>query len=231
MNIVEYSKELKKQTDSIFEESLQNSTHLINAYELISNLGLWLKNLESKYDCLMIRNAIEEIEISLHQLNQGLYRGSFVSLRLALEMITGFVYFSAHNIEYLEWLNAEKDLKWSEISCKDNGVFSPRFFNAYFKELSNIQNESFTILKTTYRELSEMVHGNFFTWNNSKPELTFEISKINLFNKHIKNIIEITSIILSLRFLKEINPSEFDTLIPEEIQTINEIRVYIGGPK
>ncbi|MEN4759834.1 hypothetical protein ABEG63_05795 [Chryseobacterium sp. C39-AII1] len=230
MNIKEYTIELKKQTDTIFEESIKKENHLANTYELINNLDLWVKALENKYDCLMIRNSIEEIEISLHQINQGLYRGSFVSLRLALEMITGFVYFSSHNIEFVEWLNGDRDLKWAEISCKENGILSSRFFSAYYKELQSIQEESFSILKNLYRELSEMVHGNYLTWNNSKPELKLDLSKIDLFDNYISNFKKISSRILSLRFLKEIDKNNIEDLMFEETLTINEIRKYIGGP-
>lgn len=230
MNIQEYIKELKKQTEDIFDISVQEQDHLTNAYELITNLGFWSKALNEKYSCLMLRNAVEEIEISLLQINQGLYRGSFVSLRLALEMLTGFVYFSSHNIEYKEWLNGDKDLKWSEISCKDNGVFSIRFFNAYFKECLSEQDFSFGLLKTFYRELSEMVHGNFTTWNENKAELKYDSAKIKIFNNYINNFKKISSMLLCVRFLKEIEMQNIEDLIFDDISTVEEIRKYIGGP-
>ena len=230
MNINQYSIELKKQTDLIFEKSLEDNKHLTNAYELISNLGDWIKSISNKYDCLMLRNCIEELEISLHQINQGLYRGSFVSLRLALEMFCGFIYFSAHNIDYIEWLHGDRDLKWAEISCKENGILSSRFFNAYFKELDIIKDESFSTLKNLYRDLSEMVHGNYLTWNYTKPELIYDNKKIELFINHINKFKNISSRMLFIRFSKEINKEELESLLFEETLTINEIRTYIGGP-
>jgi hypothetical protein len=180
----------------------------------------------------MLINSIEELDISCLQMMQGLYRGAFSSLRLSLEMLTGSVYFSAHNIEYKEWEKGSKDLIWATISCKENGVLSKRFAEAYFPELKDEIGDFSNRVKSLYRSLSEMVHGNYSTWNYDKPSLSFNSDINNIYNKYAKEYNELSNYILSLRFINTLTVDEISELEPhllDSLEHVTQIRIKIGG--
>lgn len=229
MNNSEYIQALKLQTDQIFIKSLENISHMNVTYTLIDNLNKWYENLKPKYECCMLRNSIEEIEISLLNASLGLYRSSYISLRLALEMFSGFLYFSTHDIEYKEWLQGEKDLIWSEINNYEKGITSKRFFKAYFHELESSQENYLEILKNLYRNLSENVHGNPDTWNLDKPELKYNSEKIKSYQNYIKDFYKVSAHLLCVRFLKETSENSRYDLITDENLEDDNIRKLLGG--
>jgi hypothetical protein len=134
---IDYYKQLNLAASEVFDLSTKDNTFIGAVQDLKTNLHYW-ETAISPYtqSSIMLRHSLEELDISCFQILQGLYRGAFTSLRLALEMLCGAVYFSAHNIEYIEWQNGSQDIIWSKLICPDNGILSKRFSNAYFPELS-----------------------------------------------------------------------------------------------
>ena len=232
MNVNQYYIALKDETSKIFLESLNNNIAQNTAHDLIANLQTWYLIIEKEDSAIMLTNAIEELDISCLQMMQGLYRGSFSSLRLSLEMLIGSIYFSAYNLEYIEWKKGSKDLIWATISCKENGVLSNRFAEAYFPELKNNISEFLTNTKTLYRELSEMVHGNNSTWDYNDPSLSFNEEINKKYIECLKVYNEISNFTLSIRYLDNLdenNISKLETHLLDSLQHITEIRTKIGG--
>jgi hypothetical protein len=232
MNVNQYYSALKVETEKIFLESSNENTAQNTAHDLITNLQVWYTILNKEDSSTMLINSIEELDISCLQMMQGLYRGAFSSLRLSLEMLTGSVYFSAHNIEYKEWEKGSKDLIWATISCKENGVLSKRFAEAYFPELKDEIGDFSNRVKSLYRSLSEMVHGNYSTWNYDKPSLSFNSDINNIYNKYAKEYNELSNYILSLRFINTLTVDEISELEPhllDSLEHVTQIRIKIGG--
>lgn len=232
MNVNQYYNALKEETSKIFSESLNENTTQNNTHNLVANLHTWYTIVKKEDSSIMLINAIEELDISCLQMMQGLYRGAFASLRLSLEMLIGSVYFSAHNIEYKEWEKGSKDLVWGVISCNENGVLSKRFLEAYFPELKSHCNDFLIKTKLLYRSLSEMVHGNYRTWNYNKPSLLFSKEMNKKYNDNIKVYNELSNYILSVRFLNIITTddiSELESDLSDSIGYITAIREKLGG--
>ena len=232
MNVNDYYKALKDETGKIFSSSLEKSNAQNITHDLISNLQVWYNILKNEDSSSMLLNSIEELDISCLQIMQGLHRGAFSSLRLSLEMLVGSIYFSAHNIEFKEWEKGSKDLIWASISCSENGILSTRFSEAYFPELKEHNAKNLTRVKLLYRSLSEMVHGNFSTWNYSTPSLSYNKEINDNYSRYIGDFSELSNYILSVRFLNFISTdalSELEPYLIEELQHISEIRTKIGG--
>jgi hypothetical protein len=232
MTVNDYYKKLNSETTRIFDESLKENNIQSNTHDLISNLQIWYNLLKNNESSIMLLNAIEELDISCLQMMQGLYRGSFASIRLSLEMLCGSVYFSAHNIEYKEWSNGNRDLMWSYLFCPENGILSKRFTDAYYPELKDISAEFHERIKKLYRELSEMVHGNNKTWDYENPSLTHNVSLRSNYKLCIESYTVISNYILCLRFLKNLSSEDISKIEPHIIDCLGyneEIRTKIGG--
>lgn len=231
MDVVEYIEKLKEETDKVFKLTVENKhIYMQTAGELISSLSEWYKELKVVPNSIMLKNAIEEIEVSILNVSLGLYRSGYISLRLALEMLAGFVYFSTNNLAYREWLLGSRDLVWSELSCSDNGVLSQRFINAYFCDMQSLQNSLIDKMKSLYRKLSENVHGNSHTWELNKTKLNYSINEKDTYNKYLCDFKEIVGYLLCVRFLKSIDDDKRDLFISDDMRHEESIRKVIGAP-
>lgn len=234
MTINEYYKKLNAEINRIFEESMKSNNIQGNTHDLINNLQTWYQLLKAKDASNMLLNAIEEIDISCLQMLQGIYRGAFASLRLSLKMFCGFIYFSSHNIDYVDWTKGNKDLQWSYLLDNENGILSVRFSKAYFEDLNKYVSNYQDRTRTLYRGLSEMVHGNYETWDYNNPTVLFNNVLRNKYFEYIETYYQICNFILSLRFLKSFSPNEIqeiETHIIDSVSHIEAIRILIGGPK
>lgn len=228
----DYYVKLSKEIEAVFNESLNKDSLSADVHDLIINLSDWQKAISSYASSQLINNSIEQIDKSCLLCLQGLYRQSFKSLRLSLEMISASIYFSAYNLEYNEWLNGGYDIKWAVVTDPDNGILSNRFSNAYFPECKELTSSYLTQLKILYRKLSEMVHGNHQTWGlGTKIIYNSELS--GNYKNTIKEISNISNFMLCLRFLNEIKERDDDSLDTHLIHNLNhveQIRTKIGGP-
>lgn len=234
MNIQDYYKQLNKQTQSVFKSSIENTDILGLVHDLVINIDDWIKAIGSNSSKELLNNAIEQIDISCLLVLNGLYRASYTSLRLSLEMITSLVYFSAHDIEYRKWKQGGYDIKWSTISDPENGILSHRFINIYFPNSELKHQKYLEKLKYIYRKLSEMVHGNFHTWKYQKQALEKDKDHLKLYTETIKEITTITNYVLSIRFLEELTHEKIsfvDTHIEDSLGHEDILRTKIGGPK
>jgi hypothetical protein len=233
MNPSEYYKKLNQQCEAVFDESLDKDGLPGDVHDLILNLSDWNSAISQYPSAHLINNAIEQIDMSCLLCLKGLHRQSFKSLRLAIEMICSSIYFSAYNLEYKEWLIGGYDIKWSVLTDKENGILSDRFCNAYFPECSKIVSPNWIQLKTIYRELSEMVHGNNQTWDIESNEIKYNDSLSKKYKDTIKKITIMINLMFCIRFLCELKDSENDSLdshINDNLNHIEQIRIKIGGP-
>jgi hypothetical protein len=229
----EYYKTISNATQVVFEQSVTHCDFLGEIYDYSASLQDWLIVLPLSQENHMIEHSIEQIEFSCLFLMSGMYRQSFSSLRLALELICGAIYFSAHKLEYIEWRRGAGDLNWRTVSDEKNGVFSKRFGDAFFPDLSiSHTNTQHTIAAFIYRELSEFVHGNYSTWSREHPSLSINQVLIEKYKCIFLKIARISHFLLSMRYLKEIqkeNLYKIETHVMHELQYISEIRLIFGG--
>lgn len=232
MKAQEYYRAINVATHTTFENSVSHCNFLGKIHDYSASIQEWMEVIPSNQEKHMINHSLEQIEFSCLSLLSGLYRQSFTSLRLALELLFGSIYFSAHQIEYIEWKKGSRDLSWTTINDDDNGVLSKRFSNAFFPELSIYIDAQRNIAKEVYRGLSEFVHGNYATWNKEKPNLLIDENLIEEYRKKFYALNSISHFLLTMRYLKEVNPEDLHKIeahVMDELQYIDDIRRIFGG--
>jgi len=232
LNAQEYYRTISEATHTIFEKSVTHCDFLGKVADYSASVQDWMDVISPNQEKHMIDHSLEQIEFSCLSLLSGMYRQSFSSLRLALELLFGAIYFSAYKLEYIEWRNGSGDLNWQTMNDKDNGVLSKRFSDAFFPELSIYVETQRNMTKSVYRELSEFVHGNYSTWNREKPSLAINEDLIEKYKCKFESISLISHFLLSMRYLKEVQIEDLHKIEPhvmDELQNIAEIRLIFGG--
>lgn len=232
MNAQEYYRAINEASHTIFEKSVSHCSFLGKVADYSTSIQDWMNVIPSNQEKHLIDHSLEQIEFSCLSLLSGMYRQSFSSLRLALELIFGAIYFSAYKLEYIEWKNGSGDLNWHTINDKDNGVLSKRFASAFFPELSAYVGDQHNNAKSVYRELSEFVHGNYSTWNRESPSLSINENLIEKYRHKFEAVSLISHFVLCMRYLKEVRSEDLyriETHVMDELQHISDIRIIFGG--
>lgn len=233
MKIEDYLNRLNNEAQSIFQETLNFTEELGKSHHRSSCIYEFSQNVNDSSEKEILKTVSAQLESATLSACNGMYRQAFVSLRLALEMGLAAAYFSAHKLELHEWLDGRNDIKWSALIDNDNGVISSRFSKAFFDEFSQDVTTYRNKAKITYRKLSEFVHGNYETWENTEIELSFNKDRLKEYFDRSNEVSDILLFVLCCRYLKTFSESTIETLefIPEEMKHIEYVRVYFGGPK
>jgi hypothetical protein len=246
MDLRQYYQSLISTSGATLNESLEKMNELAKVHAFADDLLTWHTVVHTRVGATVIKYAAGEIQLSALSLVYGLYRQAFISLRLSLELSLSAVFFSTNELEFREWEQGKRDIYWNQLidikpdvnnsdtnkSNTNNGIFSKRYSKAFFPELENIVTEYNNLAKDTYRNLSEFVHGNAYTWEMNTSSISFDEV---LFDRWMNNFIKVSRIIsfgLSLRFLKGLDTHEVNLLeahLKEYLGTISAIREVIGG--
>lgn len=226
MDIEEYYTKLNEESQDVFRQSINDKIKIGKLHHLSSCIYDFSKYITDKKEKGILENVSAQLDISNYNALTGLYRQAFSSMRLALEMGLACIYFSSVKIELHEWVRGQIDIKWSKLIDAENGVLSARFVKAFFEEtISDLENFRETA-GSTYRALSEYVHGNSETWTSDGIKIGKNSS---LFESHCiyhEKVCHTILISLVFRYFREISFDERQSLefILEEFGHISEIR-------
>ncbi|MEP0915380.1 hypothetical protein NC981_00995 [Leptolyngbya sp. DQ-M1] len=236
MDLRQYYQNLISSSEATLNESLQKLDELAKVHAFTEDLLIWHEVVHTRVGATVVRYAAGEIQLSALSLAYGLYRQAFTSLRLSLELSLSAIFFSTNELEFREWEQGKRDIYWNQLvdvnPDTNNGIFSKRYAKAFFPELEDSVAEYNKLARNTYRDLSEFVHGNAYTWEMSTSSIGFDDA---LFHRWITNFGGVSRIIsfgLTLRFLKSLERGEISSLkahLQEYLGTIPAIREVIGG--
>lgn len=233
MNIQQYLNNLKDESHEIFTNSLNFQNELGKVHHLSSCIYEFSDHINDQSEKNILITVSSQLEAATLNATMGMYRQAFASLRLALEMGLSSVHFSVHKLDLIEWLDGRTDIKWSKLIHENKGIFSSRFTNAFFKELSSVTKEYRRKAISTYRNLSEFVHGNNETWIKSGLQLNFNENLLKAYFQTFSDTAEIILFVLTCRYAKSLSQESLESLqcIHEEFAYISHIREIFGGPK
>lgn len=174
----------------------------------------------------MLKLALIEYQHALHADAFAQYRQANMSLRLFLELALGAVQFSAHEIDARLWLSGGKDNRWGEIVSEDTGVFSKRFCCAFFEELGEHIDQYRTMAKSLYRECSEYVHGNSYSYERINGGIKVNLDALDEWLDRTDTARLIVKFCLALRFIAHANKdikSEVEDVLLEDFSHLSAI--------
>jgi len=236
MDLNQYYKDIFESSSITMMESLKRDNELAKIHCFVEDLLTWYDVLKtSRGEVVILQYAANELQFFALSLVSGLYRQSFTSLRLALELSLSAIFFSTNELDFREWEKGQRDIYWNQLidaDDTDRGIFSKRWARGFFPELEDRVKSYNRLTKDTYRNLSEFVHGNAFTWEVNKANIRFNEQLFNHGMDNFSNLSKIISFALCLRFLKSINSSSIHRLqahLLEFLGHIEEVRKIVEG--
>lgn len=236
MNLHQYYEDIFESSNITMKESLKRDNELAKIHSFVEDLLTWYDVLKTRGEAVILKYAASELQLSALSLVSGLYRQSFTSLRLTLELSLSAIYFSANELDFREWEIGTRDIYWNQlVNTDDNdfGIFSQRWASGFFPELTGHVKTYNTLARETYRSLSEFVHGNAYTLEVNKAKIVFEEKLFNQWLNNFSNYSKIISFALCLRFMKHLDSSSINRLeahLLDFLGHITEVRKFIGGP-
>lgn len=230
MDIQEYFAKLNSDSQAVFEQSSTEKERLGTLHHLSSCIYEFSSFVPDAQEKELLEIVGAQLESANFNLTLGLYRQAFSSLRLGLEMGLAAVYFSAHKIDLHEWLDGRLDIKWSKLIDKENGVLSKRFAKAFFSDLVDEVDPYLTKATETYRKLSEYVHGNNETWEESGIKLRYNNELFRRYCEYYQAVSEVVLFAAVCRYARLLDESARESLqfVPEQFSHISQIRGLFG---
>ncbi|MHC3994608.1 hypothetical protein ACXWTF_07235 [Thiomicrolovo sp. ZZH C-3] len=230
MDIQEYFNRLNSESQTIFIQTISEKEKLGTLHHLSSCVYEYAECLLDPQEKEILVTVSAQLESANLNVVLGLYRQAFSSLRLAFEMGLAAMYFSVNKLELHEWLDGRTDIKWSSLVDEDNGVLSKRFTQAFFSECSEHSIVYRRKAISVYRKLSEYVHGNNETWQNSGLELGYNATLFELYCDYFTSVAKVILFTAVCRYAKQFDESTRESLqfVPEELNEVEPIRKLFG---
>lgn len=229
MDVITYLRGLRAETQLIFDSSLEHQADLGSVHHLASCIYEFSDCLVDATEKNILVAVSTQLESATLSAVMGMYRQSFGSLRLGLEMGLGVIYFSVYRLELREWLEGRADLKWNVLIDENNGVLSSRFAKAFFEELSLDCNNYRIRAAGIYRKLSEYVHGNYDTWSENGMAISYDSTLLKQYFSMFSEVANVVLFALVCRYYKSLTLETLDSLgfIAEEFMHIQAIQDQI----
>lgn len=226
MDIKNYFEKINSDSQKIFLKTIENKSKIGSLHHASANIYEFCDIFADPDEKKILEIVCAQLDSATYTLTIGLYRQAFASLRLAFEMALAAIHFSTNKLELIEWINNKQDIKWSKLIDEDNGVLSKRFARAFFDKLENHIEDYRKTAITTYRYLSEYVHGNNDTWENSGIKLTFNENIIQKYIEYFKNSTDVILFLLICRYSSSINSNNRESIqfTAENFNHIHPIR-------
>ena len=230
MDIKEYFSRLNYESQEVFNQAILEKEKLGRLHHLSSCIYEFSGYLLDPQEKEILVTVSAQLESATLNSTLGLYRQAFSSLRLAFEMGLAAMYFSVNKLELHEWLDGRTDIKWLSLIDEKNGVLSKRFAKAFFRECTEYIDEYRNKAISTYRKLSEYVHGNNETWEKGSLKLSFNQDLFDLYCDYYKSVSEVILFIAICRYMSLLDETAREELqfIPEEFNHILKIRELFG---
>ena len=181
---------------------------------LIRDLEVWHREMDERKEASSLPVVLQELQFSAYAAATGSYRQAFVSLRASLEILVGTVYFSVNRMQLAEWQRGDVDIRWSEVNNESTGVFSARVAEAFAPFLVDKSLGFRRQATTTYRRISEVIHGDPETWKMSEA-IEFRNDTFERWGEAVREVASLMIFTLTVRFFAELPSKRRRRLAPQ----------------
>lgn len=234
MDVANYYHTLAERRAAIMAECIADAetfTLHVASHNILKDFELLLGAISGPERSIFMQ-ACREYQYSLEAIAFGQYRHAYSSLRLAFELFTASVYFSAHQMKMHLWLQGHDDLWWSMLTDPDKGVFSHSFLQAFNPALGQYRSQYSGLASAVYRECSEYVHGNPATHEDTMLVVAYDAKKSQSFHDKAATVRLCVLFQFVSRYLPELKDADKDAieaLVLEEFGDLPEIQSTFGA--
>lgn len=205
--------------------SSENSSKISELFQFLEDLDIWHNLVKGKEDTTILLSAIKEYEFSFQAALNGQYRYAYTAQRYFLEQMCRFIYLSTNELHLRYWKLGIKDILWSNLIDKDDGVFSKKFIRAFYNEVEAEGAHMIVLSSKLYRETSEFIHGNFDKVDNMPIKIDFDELLLNKWLGFVETNKFVTLFLLLVRFSKDFDSEELsmiEDMVKDELGGMEE---------
>ncbi|NIG55839.1 hypothetical protein [Chitinophaga sp. Cy-1792] len=230
MSINEYLNRINSESQAIFKESVKEEELFEKAHRMSSCVFTFAQILTNTSENKMLTTVSELLEAASMNMSLGFYRQAFSTLKHALELGLGAIYYSVYKMEEYDWQQEITTVDWHKIMDKDTGILSSRFAKAFYPEMEEAVKHYHESVAVLYRKLSEGGLGNSERWDWGFDGITLRYNPAQL-KKYFALSAEVAEAILLLmfcRYARNLSIEQLD-LVPGEVDQIPAIRRVLTG--
>jgi hypothetical protein len=196
-----------------------------------ADLALWLNYLDGPTVPMMI-TARRELALAEYSAASGLYRQSFASLRLFLELNFAAVYFSVNELERRRWISDRVDFSWSSALNSDTGILSEMFVSEFASDLSLAATDHSRLAQSCYRYCSQFIHGKHKDSERLPTALEYSSDILTEWCEKAKQATEVVLFVFYVRYgeIADVKANDdLRTMLLTRFGHIPQIRSRLGG--
>lgn len=230
MSYEDYYAKQKNKSDEVFTKSLskQNAVMINSSKNKIDDLIKWTNVINDRFEYQIYKNALIQFQLTIQTLNLGFYSNSFFGLRFLLERFLVGILLSTNEMKYRTWEKGGGDISWTNIMDLETGIFSFKFANAFFPELTDDLKHYEGLTRRVYRECSEFVHGNHHTLYKIPEKISYDDDLFKHWHRKSQIIFEVLFFVLNLRYSNFLNKKDILEIEDINIDYLNFIRPIRG---
>lgn len=235
MDVAKLLRQQAADSNSVIEALLANAqgaeAHRKTFHQL-SQLSICADAIKHRRESKLMQHSIKEYQYGQFALASGLYRQSFASLRLALELALSSIDFSVHELKLRRWLKGQADIVWAALIDNENGVLSKAFVATFEPDLSGSAATYRSLAEKVYRECSEYVHGNASTHDKLPEDLVYSQEFVASWCDKADTVARIIIFAYAFRYLDDLDGQQIERLKPILLDTLGHIeavRFVLGG--
>lgn len=201
-----------------FENHEKEIIELYNLIEILKSFNDIYPKTESN---LIMDEVITDLFSSIYLSMKGMYRNAFISLRSALELGVGYLYFLDNNLDYVKWTKNKFSLSWSRLNHDDYGVLKVTYLQLFYnsKNLSSIYDSIIDTCNQSYKVCSEYTHGKYgYMKTNLTTRYVYSKTDYQNFIQSYKEVVISIIILHTIRFNKHV-----EEIKPEHLEEIEDI--------
>lgn len=224
---------INNEFSNVIRNSLEQDTNsqkhakIAHFYEDYEN---WIKLCDGENESLIYREANSEYRTMLLFMCMGLYKNAYMSLRGYFELTMFGIQISTCDLDYRLWKNGKKDVHWSEITNKDNGLFSKKYIEAYNEPLIDAKDTMLEEAICEYRTCSEYIHSGYHV-ASSDMKISFEQDVFDNICEDVKRINRIVTYSFCIRYGELIKKQQLQSTfvegILEQLPDVQAIHEYL----
>ena len=191
--IIDFKKELDENISMSLKENNKKLDKVSLNIEIVEEI---VAHINSEPQSIL-KEVIHDLISALYSGLQALYRNSYISLRSAIELSLGYVYFLDHNYDYLFWKKDKYDVKWSVLENEEVGVLSKKYLSLFSEDSFNIL---FSSCREIYRDCSQFVHGKYEYMHTVRHQ-SLKYDK-KTFDEFLNMLFKCTNVLIALLLIR-----------------------------
>lgn|SRR5574344_1090324 len=212
---------------SLFERNGEKHAKIASFFDDYSK---WEEIIEGNNETIIFSEAKSEYRTMLLFLCMGLYKNAYMSLRGYFELTMFGIKISTSDLDFRLWKKGEKDVHWSEITDKEQGIFSSKYISVYNNDLDEDRDEMRQESIELYRVCSEHIHSGY-TVTVKNIEVDFDQETFSKICDEVSRINRIITYSLCIRYgdvLKEHEKrDELEESILEQLPDIQAVHRFL----